>query len=85
MKNCPFCKNAITENDDTCPHCHRVLVERIGTPYKYQSQATHQETKNSPNRHHKIHFDQLTKNFDWNNFKKYIPILALVLIIFFIR
>jgi hypothetical protein len=81
MKNCPFCKNAITENNDTCPHCHRVLVERIGNPYKHQSQAVHQETKSSTSKHSKLNFDRLT-NLNCNNFKKYIPILALVLIIF---
>ena len=84
MKNCPFCKNAITENNDTCPHCHRVLVERIGNPYKHQSQTVHQETKSTTSKHSEFNFDRLTKNLNWNNFKKYIPILALVLIIFFI-
>jgi hypothetical protein len=84
MKNCPFCKNAITENNDTCPHCHRVLVERIGTPYRHQSQTVHQDTKSSTSKSSKVSFDRLTKNFNWNNFKKYVPILALVLIIFFI-
>lgn len=84
MKNCPFCKNVITENNDTCPHCHRVLVERIGTPHMPHSQTVHQETKSSTHKRQKINFSQLTKNLNWNNLKKYIPILALVLIIFFI-
>lgn len=29
MKNCPFCKKSISENQDSCPYCYRVLVERI--------------------------------------------------------
>ena len=84
MKNCPFCKNTITENNETCPYCHRILVEKIETPYKYRTQTAHQETKTSTSKRPKIHFNQLTKKFNWNNFKKYIPILALILIIFFI-
>ena len=84
MKNCLFCKNTIIDNNDTCPNCHRVLVEKIGIPHKYQSQATQQKTKKLTGKHYKINFNQLSKNFNWNNFKKYIPILALILIIFFI-
>jgi len=84
MKNCPFCKNTIAESNDTCPYCHRVLVEKIRTPYKQQSQTTQRRTKTSKRKLPNINFNQLTKNFNWNNFKKYIPVLALVLIIFFI-
>ncbi len=84
MKNCPFCKNAINENNDICPHCHRVLIERIGTPAIPRQQATQQENKHFDKKNHKINFNQLTRHFNWNNFKKYIPILALILIIFFI-
>jgi len=84
MKICPFCKNIIAENNDTCPHCRRILVERIGTPYRQQSQTIHQEVKTSTNKRPKIHLGQLTKNFNWDNFKKYIPILVLVFIIIFI-
>lgn len=84
MKICPFCKNTTTENNDTCPHCRRILVERIETSYQQQSQNLHQETKTSTNKHPKIDFDRLTKNFKSGNFKKYVPILALLLLIIFI-
>lgn len=84
MKDCPFCKNTIAENNDTCPHCHRVLVERINSSHKRQPQTVHQEIKSSGNKHSGIDFKKLTKNFSWNNFKKYVPILVLALLIIFI-
>lgn len=84
MKICPFCKNSINENNDICPHCHRVLVERIKIPYKHRSQTPHQETKTYTNKRPKIHLNQLTKNLKWDNVKKFIPILVIVLIVIFI-
>ncbi len=80
MKNCPFCKKPITQNNDTCPHCKQVLIERI---YPKVISHTNKDTANKQPQHFK-EFKNKFKNIEWNNFKKYIPILALLLLIIFI-
>lgn len=79
MKNCPFCKKTITKNNSTCPHCHHVLIEKIGN-----TQKTHQKKKIKAKKKFKKYLRQLTGNINWNNFKKYLPVLILVVIIIFI-
>jgi len=84
MKKCPFCKNTIAESNDTCPHCQRVLVERIYSNSTFTPHTANQNSKASIN---KKYFEQLNnklKKFKLNDFKKYIPILALLFLIVFI-
>jgi hypothetical protein len=68
MKNCPFCKNVITKNDDICSHCHRVLVERINVLYKNQSQTLSQKKKIPEYKKFKI--KEKIKNFLKQNSRK---------------
>lgn len=45
-KHCPFCKNIVSPSDVTCPHCKRVLFERIshGTSHNTTQHQTHHTT-----------------------------------------
>lgn len=76
MKTCPFCKNSITDDNDICPECQRVLVERIGAIKERPS--PHAAQRHSTTKRHK------NFNFKWNNFKKYVPIIVLLLVIIFL-
>ncbi|MDD3101928.1 MAG: hypothetical protein PHE59_02180 [Patescibacteria group bacterium] len=63
------------------------MVERIYSNSKHTSHTVNQGAKISINRKLKNYFKQLSNKFKkikWNNFKKYIPILALLLLIIFI-
>lgn len=84
MKKCPFCKNDIVESSDICPCCQRILVYRINPAVKQQSQTIHQNTKTSTTKQSENYFEQLIKKIKWNDFKKYVPILALLFLIIFI-
>jgi len=86
MKICPFCKKTISKNSDTCPHCQCVLVERIHSS-THTHHNVHQNAKTSHHKQFKNYFKQLVdklKKLQWNSFKKYIPILALAILIVFI-
>lgn len=84
MRICPFCKKEITVKDDTCPHCHRVLVERVRTQTTGSSHSTSKETNTSSYKKFKNSFKLPTnklKNIKWNDIKKYAPIAILLLVI----
>lgn len=82
MKICPFCKKRILENFDTCPHCQRVLFERIGNPSSYKSSATKLKTKSQLIKKIEKSFRSFLfriKYLKFNNFKKYVLVFALFL------
>lgn len=87
MKDCPFCKNTIAENNEICPHCRHVLIEGTWPNSTRTAHAANQNTKNSASEQLKNYFKQLSnklKNLKWDDFKKYVPIFALLLLIIFI-
>lgn len=82
MKKCPFCKADIITGNDICPHCHRVIIERF-----YSS------TKTSPTnwKNKEFIFNAIIKKIRhsikfWklSDFKKYIPILTLFILVIFL-
>jgi hypothetical protein len=84
MKTCPFCKNIIELDSDTCPQCRRVLVERVNSNTAYRSTASSHEAKTSAHKQSKDAFKQYWKRISGpslSDFKKYLPIVALLLVI----
>ena len=49
MKTCPFCKQSIEDNNDICPRCQRILVEKITSSYKQSQQTTDPQRINQIN------------------------------------
>lgn len=43
-KTCPFCKKKVNSNDAICPHCNRVLREKISINKTSYTQPVHQDT-----------------------------------------
>ncbi len=87
MKNCPFCKKSIIVASDVCPHCGRVLIERIYSGLERRPQPINQERKPPIGEQSKKYFEQSKsklRNFNWGGFKKYFPVLIvpLLLIVF---
>ena len=88
MKNCPFCKNSIIAGSDVCPHCGRVLIERIYSGLEHRPQPTNQKREASIGEQSKKYFEQSKsklRNLNWDSLKKYLPILIVpILLIIFI-
>ncbi len=83
MKNCPFCKKSIKDGEDFCPHCKHVLIERMDSYYNKPNSTKH---KNSISVIHRLKskFKLLIGSFGWRAFRKYIPLVVLLLLIIFI-
>lgn len=80
MKNCPFCKKEIKNEAEKCLHCGRILVERIER-YVESSPILNKKQTRNPFKNIKLNY---FKNLDWNKLKKYIPIIALIILIILI-
>lgn len=70
-KLCPFCKKGV-DDKDTCPHCHRVIVEKFTTNTQ-KSNDTYQklEEQNRTYKAKDIHSSNESKWFD-----KLTPVLS---------
>jgi hypothetical protein len=84
MKICPFCRKEIEKEAEKCLHCGRILIERIekfvGNTPVYKKEQPQDYFKNIFRKFKLSSF----KNIDWNAFKKYVPIIALIFLIILI-
>jgi len=60
-KTCPFCKKEVNPNDAVCPHCTRVLREKISVNKTSYTQPIHKDTTNSKKNESKNDFASFLK------------------------
>ena len=68
-KICPFCKKDVSANDAICPHCTRILFEKIDHKPSYTNSTQNENRQTNQSTHtHKINQKEKVKNF----FSKFI-------------
>ncbi len=75
-KICPFCKKDVSVNDATCPHCTRILFEKIDhkPTYTHSAQQENRQTNQSTNAHKTSQKEKLKKFFSKFAFWKASPV-----------
>jgi len=74
-KNCPFCKKVVSSNDATCPHCTRVLFEKIYEEQTHKSPSHERKQTNESAKTQKTSVkDKLKKIFSKFAFWKTPPV-----------
>ncbi len=61
-KSCPFCKKEVNPNDAVCPHCTRVLREKISINKASYTQPIHQDTAKAKKNKSKNDFTSFLKS-----------------------
>lgn len=86
MKNCPFCRKSISENQDSCPYCYRILVERIKPKVITASPVKKTISLSSFAFRVKNYLGLINKRLIYrnSNLKKYFPAIILILFVVFI-
>jgi len=62
-KNCPFCKKIVSTSDATCPHCTRVLFEKIYDEQAHKSPSHESKHPNESAKAQKISISDKLKKF----------------------
>lgn len=75
-KSCPFCKKRI-EDEETCPHCHRVIIEKVSS-HAQRLSDTYQKTEKHNTSATEINFVNPFKKIKG----KYWAILLMVIFFF---
>lgn len=75
-KICPFCKKDVSVNDAICPHCTRILFEKIDhkPTYTHSTQQGSKQTNQSSNTYKTSQKEKLKKFFSKFAFWKTSPI-----------